>query len=879
VRPKWFDRKAAPQTSDFPSLEAAVRRLISSGKHKTALDQAKDLHKGHGTAASEALLLDAYAARIQSLMEEGLNLEATALISLVQERFPAARDRLQTLTAANLARSGKLDELLAPLKDPSLTPERQAIVEQAIQEHVPDPTLIAACPALPAEHPLRQAATALQRAFTAVTTRPVSDEMLALPEVSRRSPLAPWKMLVGALAYLYRRDREACRRYLAAIPPGSAPARLVPIIEAMDRDGQSGLPLTPAGRELLSQVKGNADALKRAALQLDEALDEGSDDDILQAIRKLVPECRRTAPSNLDRLKQYIAVRGDLEHIDRKKVNSAMGGPPIEDAAFLGTLARNFELDDQLAAACLGWHDFRDKAVKEGWLPAEGPEMAAIYLHIAGLLGDLAPWELRQIEVMRAQMKGVPDVAWRLDAAMLYERAGALDPHPSVFSKWLEWAKTRKGYAAQKVAEKWRQARPRDIEPLLYLISAFEKRNAFPTALRHLAEAEQIDGVNPNVRKARLRLMSANLFKQLQQKTVAPVATKTLAAIAEMPQTRQGDRPAFVQALHYMLASRKDDAAEAQRRRAEVERLLGSAAAASLLIHNVARACKRPIPEMLELPKSERGAVPSILARVGALAGDVGLAMAVPFGWVQEASKQFANVRKSLDLPQLRLLGEFALRDRIFEFAYDISAEGLARGVHNEAEFLLLRAQALQSRFHERAMVCALAAASVARQRHEFDLSAKAVDFLDEIFKQDINKIEPAQIEQILKTEKAETCYPKPGTGPTYRDLLGRWCDCPDCRQARGEQPYLFDEDEEEFDEDEEDEFDEDEGDPFEGLGFDLPAGLPIPKGMPPELAKLLFVSMMEGRVRGETPHETVDRLQREMGLDMLPPRRGKKRR
>ena len=41
---------------DFVTLEAAVRRLISGGKYKTALDQAKDLHKAHGTPASESLL-------------------------------------------------------------------------------------------------------------------------------------------------------------------------------------------------------------------------------------------------------------------------------------------------------------------------------------------------------------------------------------------------------------------------------------------------------------------------------------------------------------------------------------------------------------------------------------------------------------------------------------------------------------------------------------------------------------------------------------------------------------------------------------------------------------------------------------------------------
>ena len=106
-------------------IEPTVRELIARGKCKTALDQAKDLHKAHGTPASEALLIDAYIARIQSLTQAGLSVEATALLNLVRERFPSAKERLAMLSADNLARSGKLDELLAPLNDPALSPERR----------------------------------------------------------------------------------------------------------------------------------------------------------------------------------------------------------------------------------------------------------------------------------------------------------------------------------------------------------------------------------------------------------------------------------------------------------------------------------------------------------------------------------------------------------------------------------------------------------------------------------------------------------------------------------------------------------------------------------------------------------------------------------
>jgi len=214
-------------------------------------------------------------------------------------------------------------------------------------------------------------------------------------------------------------------------------------------------------------------------------------------------------------------------------------------------------------------------------------------------------------------------------------------------------------------------------------MSAFEKRKAFPTALRYLAEAEKIDGLNPDVRKARLRITCANFYKQVQQRPVCSVADKTLAAIGEMPQTLQGDRPAFVQAVRYILALCKGDLLGAEIHRAEMERFLESATAAAFLTIAVAHACNFSIikkPELL--PKYERDGLPAKLARIAALAADLNLAMKVPRDWLAEARTQFAGVSKGLDLLQLRNLGECALFNENIEFAYDISVEDLPRFQH-----------------------------------------------------------------------------------------------------------------------------------------------------------------------------------------------------
>src|SRR5438309_10180255 len=88
------------------AAQASVRQLAANGKHKAALDKAKEIHKSYGTAASEALLVEAYLARIQSLQAQNLALEAKALTDLVRERYPAARARLDELNAPPRDRRG-----------------------------------------------------------------------------------------------------------------------------------------------------------------------------------------------------------------------------------------------------------------------------------------------------------------------------------------------------------------------------------------------------------------------------------------------------------------------------------------------------------------------------------------------------------------------------------------------------------------------------------------------------------------------------------------------------------------------------------------------------------------------------------------------------
>jgi hypothetical protein len=85
----------APAFDGHPKERERVEQFIAAGKSGPALDLAKEIHRRCHSAASEALLLDAYGARVSWLVERKLDRDAKALMDLVRERYPSARDRLR----------------------------------------------------------------------------------------------------------------------------------------------------------------------------------------------------------------------------------------------------------------------------------------------------------------------------------------------------------------------------------------------------------------------------------------------------------------------------------------------------------------------------------------------------------------------------------------------------------------------------------------------------------------------------------------------------------------------------------------------------------------------------------------------------------------
>ena len=865
MQPKLTPGGQALCTPDIPTTgateETSIRQLLANGKSKTALDRAKDLHKALGSAASEALLIDAYAGRIQALLDQNLALEAKSLLELVRDRYPSARARLDALKATSAAHAGALDELLAPLADPGLGAEHRAAIEQAVQNKVADLAAIAACPALPADHSLRTAAAALDRAFAAATSGLVTDEEMALPEVSHRSPLGSWKLLVRAIVYFYRGEDDSCRECLGAIKPESVPARLIPAMHSM-LGVKPGRPLTPVEAALFSRTTESSAPLRSELEKLDRAFADDEDENhTFKLARLAMQECRRIIPDRVETLKRLIYVRGSMNAVDEGRMTAALQGMPRQDASFFRALAHGMETTgdaEDLAMASEYWDEFRQRAVREGWFGAKGMEVATLYSHMAGLLRKIPEDDLRDIqrESRSNRRLGIED-SYFLFPEKLYERACVLDPHPEVFSQWLNWAVQESAQRAEDVAKAWHKIRPMDIEPLLYLLQAAEQRNAYPSALTYLDKAERIDAVHSVVRASRLRLLTGSALRHLEQKK-SHLAAEKLKTLAALPQSRQGDRPAFLAALGYVIAMERGDARAMDEARAEACRLLGSEIAAGMLVCGVAAAAKRgsvELPPVKQLSRLELSALPANIARVVAIAKDVGIKkFQLPVTYMEEAARQFPRVRDSLDTGQLRTLAEAALAMNNYKSAYAISGEGLSRGGETEARFLLLRARSMPERQGVRHAVCAAAAAELARPHRDMDTIGEAVDLVRGVFGSDPFSVTLDQAREVVRKEIAASAYPAGNSRePDYSALLpGQLCNCPKCRRARREAPSPFDDD---FDDDDVDD-DELTDEKMERIFNER-----VPEGMPPELAQLFFEVLKEGFRNGLSPDEVLDSL------------------
>jgi len=768
-----------------PATEAVrIRELIAGQHSKAAVEVAKELYKRHATAESEGLLIAAYEARIRDLLKQGMSVEARSLLNLVGERFPSAGGRLKEIQFEIRAGEDNLGELVAPLQDPNLAPAIREKIETAIRQRVRDLSALAQASSLPPTHPLREGAVALLAALQAVTRERVEEAVVLLPQVSRRSPLASWKALINAIASFYRGEDESCKKWLEAIAADSVPARLILPIQAMLGRAPVSV-FSSATLKLLGSVVSGREVLRATLARLEQAMDAENKKLILDQAREAVNLCRQCCPDLTEKLRQHIAIRCMLLNFAPEPVCGAIG-KPREDAYWWRLMARSFEeveaSIEQHAQSVLLWESFRQQALKEKWFVANSLEDGVLSFHMAQIVERL-PADLTDLWLenhpggsYRSGHNGMLSPAGLLSPGDLYERACRADPNLEAFQKWLNWAKKQRDWRVpDRVADLWRQARGQDVEPLLWLMESTENRGAYQKALKFLEEAEQLDGLNPEVRKAKLRLLVSGVLRHFRQRK-AHLASQGIDRIWALPETPDGNLTPVISALRLVCAALGKDLDAVKKHRADLEEQIGSVAAAYVLQRGLVDASVLAhgdaLLQPLEMNSLDGTSLLTGVCKAFALGNLVGVPLTIPEQWEVRLSAALLHATPPLDIAQMLVIGEAALRSQAPKLAFAVSVAGMARG-GAESRFLFLRARALPLWAPERRYHCLCVALELARRERNPELAGRVLDQLREYptnmfgpddFLEEVGydgfSVKPELLNEVLEEERKEKQFP-----------------------------------------------------------------------------------------------------------------------
>ncbi|MEE4604547.1 MAG: hypothetical protein V2J65_24910 [Desulfobacteraceae bacterium] len=878
------------QTTPSDSADEIIK-LISKGSARAAVIKAKLYHKHHGTDESEIILVDAYAARIREMIAKGYSLEAKTLLELIKERYNCPDLLLSELNGVIAIREGKLDELVRPLDDPGILPEKRTTIERIIKNELVDLNLLAQNAGTSKDNPLKIGAQAVAEAFTKVTAGFLEDAEIALPSISRRSPLAPWKMLIRALNCFYRQDDEKCRKYLEAVDSESVPGRIVPLMREMIAEkfkanhGENSL-------ILLETVTGSRKKSRDALRRLDNTLTAKKSHKLFKAIRNALKICDQSDPGLVEKLKQHIAIRSWMLDFEVVDVNRALGGPSLKDAYFWRLYARAAEMKGNFLWACAMLAEFRKHALHEGWFSEKSEETSAIYLYMADLLNRLPTEDFEWLQSeFEAEFKGFgfyysdqppsiqegarkdtakPFDTYFLYPERLYQMAAAISPTDETFRQWLAWTETHTPHwkNCDEVALAWHAAFPDNTRPLLYLMKSAENRKALKKALGYLDTAEQIDNLNPDVRKARLRLLVAAAVRHLKQNKTH-LAQKDITAIEDLPQSREGDRPALGVALKSVCAMIDKDESEWVRWRRELTKLLEYPLAAQVVLQGLSTNCGLSQRQINSLASDkdalEGNDLVNAMARGCQVADYMGIAAAIPRGYEKKLRDFFSNEDNLHDTAAIRIIAETALKNSNLELAYAAAGAGLLQTGVTVARFLLLRARSLPGWEIDRQDDCITAAIELARRERDLDLIDEAIElrrngngwpFGFSIFNPIIGKDKPSMdteaLNQVLQREKNAREYPSSMMDDFIDDFDDdddesncRYCDVKNCPDRTA--PYLPDELHTEDGDD--DDLDIDELPDFNTLLDDF---LP---DFPPELMRLIAKVFSKHGKNGTFPH------------------------
>ena len=241
---------------------------------------------------------------------------------------------------------------------------------------------------------------------------------------------------------------------------------------------------------------------------------------------------------------------------------------------------------------------------------------------------------------------------------------------------------------AEAEAEAWHAAYPDDLEPLLYLIEAAEKRGALRKALGFVAKAEALNRLHPQLRDSRFRLLLASAERRIRDAR-ATLAAADLERLTQEPQANDGDTRAYVLALNWALAQKMADTAGAQAWVETLARTVNNQALHALILATASELTKVARPQWsasVSPPQAVEG-----LARACALFGALDRRVCVPDSFVSQVEKNLDGV----SVVQLYALCHAGLAIGRPTLTYIAAGRGLGHPGPDLHRFLLARGKSL----------------------------------------------------------------------------------------------------------------------------------------------------------------------------------------
>lgn len=714
---------------------ARLERLMDSGDSRGAVEAAKELVREQPGPESEALAVQAYTLRISALIAAGLAREAVAMANIVRERFPGQASVWAPVVENARLAAGDFDTVLGQLATAGAA--ERAIIEERLLPWLADPSVLVRSAALDPADALAREAAAIADLFEIVTSRLATAEELArLNEVRRRSPLAPWKLLVRAIDAFHRKEDERVASNVAAIDGRSPAARAGAVLTALLTGAVKG-ERSVAAERLIDRVSGGRAAVAAQLRNMETAADHDDRRRLREEIRTFLRSVDRLSPYAREQVRTALVLAfGTSFSAEQMAALFRLDGRDPSMHRYAALLMESSGLP--LGAAV--WSSYAEAFLAEGDI--EPWQAAEIYLHALSLgmdVDDDDPFVCRDPTHGHPVDDDIPDVAG------VIERIVALDPLPSVLARVVPYFDQLEEKELRRILTAWHKRDPKAPEPLVRLLALAEREEKYSDGVALIRQGDGLKILDPEYARLRQRVLFRSAERML-------VAGKRDAAAALLADTAGSLEEAGELAGTWLLG------------------LQWAAAPPEQASQLLAALAKRGVPAEIVMAE---------------ISGELGLPFALPASSPTPA-ELFEGVRRALEIlqavgrvpkrsqwilertephlglateVQLTSVGHAALKLGMIPLAWKATKRGLAIGGVSLPRVLLLRAEILfDIRADSRHTLTVLEAArSLAEDAGDREAAARAAELAHSLrfVRTSGKKLAPDVIDAIVAAERA----------------------------------------------------------------------------------------------------------------------------